>query len=204
MQERVINMTTTKDVYNIMIDGIASAFGVDIKITNKEVLARQTTIAFNRLLNKPDELNKVVDGIINDILDSKIEYEVKANENQVAITLKDTLRKHLSNLGINVNEFFNDSVSILKDILLDKSNDSKVKKLRNYFQSKIAVLVKLVKQYRNNSYYIVKSFQVHKKINERLKKNKLPRQVGDRHIAELEFYYQATKNIKLSRSAKGD
>lgn len=203
MQERVINMTTTKDVYNIMIDGIASAFGVDIKITNKEVLARQTTIAFNTLLNKPKELNKVVDGIINDILDSKIEYEVKANENQVAITLKDTLRKHLSNLGINVNEFFNDSVSILKDILLDKSNDSKVEKLRNYFQSKIAVLVKLVKQYRNNSYYIVKSFQVHKKINERLKKNKLPRQVGDRHIAELEFYYQATKNIKLSRSAKG-
>lgn len=203
MQERVINMTTTKDVYNIMVDGIASAFGIDIKIAKQEALARQTTIAFNRLLNKPKELNKVVSGIINDILDSQIEYEVKTNENQVARPLKVTLRKHLSDLGINVNEFFNDSISILKDILLDKSNDSKVEKLRNYYQSKIRLMALQVKEYRNKGIETIQVFKTIKKIIERLEKNKLPSQRGDRQIAELEFYRQATSGIKFSNSSKG-
>lgn len=206
MQEKVLNMKTTKDVYDMMVEGISSSFDVDIDIKNKSDLSEITTIAFNKLLNKPKELRSELSKAIDTVLNSEINYHIEEGVNGIASTVNTTLEEHLKAIGYDIKQFKEDSVSLFEEVLKDNSNDSKVARLTNYFKGRIAGLIDKIKYHKSNSYYTIQSFRKISQINEKLKKHTLPNvanKVGDIHYAELNYYKGLTKGISVTKSNQG-
>lgn len=206
MQEKVLDMKCARDVYDLMVEGISQSFGADIKIEGIQNLTELTTVAFNTLLNKPKKLNAELNNALEHVLQSKIAYHIDTNSNQVASLVDTTLEEHLQNLSIDITKFKQDSVSIFEDILQSKSKDSKVKKILDYFNTRISSLVTMVKYHKSNSYYTIQSFRKIKSIREKIEKHTLPNvanKVGDIHYPELNYYNGLTKGIRLSKSKQG-
>lgn len=206
MQEKVLNMKTTKDVYDMMVEGISSSFDVDIDIKNKSDLSEFTTIAFNKLLNKPKELRSELSKAIDTVLNSEINYHIEEGVNGIASAVNTTLEEHLKAIGYDIKQFKEDSVSLFEEVLKDNSNDSKVTRLTNYFKGRIEGLIDKIKYHKSNSYYTIQSFRKISQINEKLKKHTLPNvanKVGDIHYAELNYYKGLTKGISVTKSNQG-
>jgi hypothetical protein len=206
MQDKVLDLKSTRDIYDLMIEGISQSFGADIKIKGIQNLSELTTIAFNTLLNKPGKLNAELSEVIDQVLQSKIEYHVETDSTQIASLVDTTLENHLQHLGVDIVKFKQDSITVFEDILKSNSKDSKVKKILDYFNTRISSLVTMVKYHKSNSYYTIQAFRKIKSIREKIEKHTLPNvanKVGDIHYPELTYYKGLVKGIRLSKSKQG-
>lgn len=206
MQEKVLDLKSAKDIYNLVIEGISQSFDADIKIKGLQDLSELTAVSFNKLLNKPEKLSSELNKAIDYVLKSKIEYHLDKGKNQVASLVDTTLENHLKELGINIDEFKKNSLDVFNDILQLKSKDSKIKKISDYFNSRISSLVTMVKYHKTNSYYTIKAFDKLKTIKTRIENHTLPNvanKVGDIHYPELNYYKGLIKGIRLSKSKQG-
>lgn len=206
MQDKVLDLKSTRDIYDLMIEGISQSFGADIKIKGIQNLSELTTIAFNTLLNKPGKLTAELSKVIDQVLQSKIEYHVEIDSTQIASLVDTTLENHLQHLGVDIVKFKQDSITVFEDILKSNSKDSKVKKILDYFNTRISSLVTMVKYHKSNSYYTIQAFRKIKSIREKIEKHTLPNvanKVGDIHYPELTYYKGLVKGIRLSKSKQG-
>lgn len=198
LQDRFINLSTVEDTYKLLIDEMKTTFKAkDIKIKGtREMLSRETFVAFNTLLNKPEQLNSHLESVVDSLLDAKVVFkneQLSIDGSPIDVTRDTTIREILGDEDI-VNEYKTNSVQLLNEILNATSKKTKIVKIREFYKSVIEDLSNKVVQYKYMSREVVNAYEMWTKNKEFLEKNKLAvRKVGDAYTAKLNFYNEIFK-----------
>lgn len=145
--DKVINAKTTHELASGIIGGISSVLpkGTTISFDTKGV-ANELFESFNLTRGKnKDKYNIEVEKVANAILHSSLEYDSGATDKSgVTVKSKTTLLDVLKSTDPIPNredsEYTQSFVNLINDIMVDKSKDSRIKKVQDFYLNKIVKL----------------------------------------------------------------
>ena len=197
-QDRFITLNKVEDIYNTMLSSTKEMFKLnDIKLSaSKYKFARKTFVDFNELLNKPEQLQTELTNVIDTFLDSEVvlsdEYLVGDESLPLTRTTKTTLKEIIELSGMDVEEFRRESVIQLAEALKEKSQATKLFKLKEFYNTYIQELRDQISYYKQVAGDVIKAKTIWDRGKNLLMENKArATKVGDQYVAKLEFY----KNI---------